>query len=97
MPKLKDGPKSVAKRVRFTLRLPQADEVAITGNFSNWAPEGIPLHHGGRDEWYTTLELAPGVYEYRLKIDGEWRDDPEAARKVPNPFGTENGILIVGQ
>jgi len=95
MAKTKEAPRSTAKSVRFSVRLPQADEASVTGEFTQWDPEGIPLHHSGGDEWYTTLALAPGMYEYRLRVDGEWRDDPHAVRRVPNPFGTENGVLIV--
>lgn len=95
MPKLKEATRSGVKRVRFTVRLPKADEVAITGDFNQWDPVGIPLHRGGGEEWAVALELAPGAYEYRLRVDGRWSDDPDAVRRVPNPFGSENGILIV--
>jgi 1,4-alpha-glucan branching enzyme len=96
MPKIKEAPKSSAKKVRFAVRLPQADEVVLTGDFVNWNPDGIQLHHNGQDEWYVQLELAPGVYQYRLRADGEWIDDPEATRRVANPFGTQNCVLTVG-
>lgn len=96
MPKTKEAPRTRARKVRFAVRLPQADEVLLTGEFVNWNPEGIPLHHDGRDEWYVQLELAPGDYQYRLRVDGAWVDNPEAARRVDNPFGTQNCILTVG-
>ena len=31
----------------------------------------------------------------RFKVDGEWRDNPEASRKIPNPYGTQNCVLTV--
>ncbi|MBI3858582.1 MAG: hypothetical protein HY293_23090, partial [Planctomycetes bacterium] len=43
----------------------------------------------------TALDLPPGEYEYRLIVDGVWRDHPGAAKRVPNPFGTENCVLVV--
>jgi 1,4-alpha-glucan branching enzyme len=95
MPKLKEAPKPRARKLRFSVRLPQADEVVLTGDFTQWSPEGIPLHHDGHEEWYTHLELAPGDYQYRLRVDGEWRDHPQATRKVPNAFGTENCVLTI--
>jgi 1,4-alpha-glucan branching enzyme len=95
MPRLKEAVRSRTRKVRFAVRLPQADEVVLTGDFVQWSPEGILLHHDGREGWYTQLELVPGDYQYRLRVDGEWRDDPEAARRVPNPFGTENCVLTV--
>jgi 1,4-alpha-glucan branching enzyme len=95
MPRLKEIEKPRTKKVRFAVRLPQADEVVLTGDFTRWDPEGIPLHHDGQQVWYTNLDLAPGDYQYRLRVDGEWRDDPEATKKVPNPYGTDNCILRV--
>lgn len=95
MPKTKDAPKIRIRKVRYAVRLPQADEVVLIGEFNRWNPEGIPLHHDGRDEWYVELELPPGDYQYRLKADGAWIDDPGAARRVDNPFGTQNGVLTV--
>lgn len=95
MPRVREARPSL-KPVRYSVRLPQADEVAITGDFTGWDPSGIPLHHGGTDEWYATLNLSPGIHEYRLRVDGEWCDDPAAVRRIRNPFGTENSVLIVG-
>jgi 1,4-alpha-glucan branching enzyme len=95
MPKLKEVSKPRTKKVRFAVRFPQADEVVLTGDFTQWTPEGIPLHHDGDQEWYAQLDLVPGDYQYRLRVDGEWRDNPAAPRKVPNPFGTENCVLTV--
>ncbi len=49
----------------------------------------------GKDTWHLELELPPGTYEYRFVVDGEWGDDPEAARRVANPFGGENAVRVV--
>jgi len=32
MPKMKEAPKARARKVRFSVRLPQADEVVLTGD-----------------------------------------------------------------
>jgi 1,4-alpha-glucan branching enzyme len=95
MPKGKTGFRSPLKRRRFAVRLPGADEVAVTGDFTGWSLEGIPLHHDGRDEWYVTLSLLPGEYQYRLRVDGEWRDDPGAAQQILNPYGSRNSVLRI--
>lgn len=95
MPKLKEAHPARVRKVRYSVRLPLADEVALTGDFTQWNPEGIPLHHQGGDEWYALLELVPGDYQYRLRVDGEWQDDPMAIQKVSNPFGTQNCVLRV--
>ena len=90
------APKTVGvRRVPIEVRADGAKEVAITGDFNRWETEGLRLKLDGNGKWRTGLELRPGEYQYRLIVDGQWRDHPEAAKRVPNPFGTENCVLIV--
>ncbi|MBI4566265.1 MAG: hypothetical protein HY716_16390 [Planctomycetes bacterium] len=79
----------------FVVCAPGAKDVVVTGDFTNWSKEGIRLQMKSDDEWRGTLRLAPGRYQYRLLIDGEWRDDPKAPVRVQNPFVTENCVLEV--
>jgi hypothetical protein len=30
-----------------------------------------------------------------LRIDGQWRDHMEAVESVPNPYGSNNGVLRI--
>ncbi|MCI0701590.1 MAG: glycogen-binding domain-containing protein [Planctomycetia bacterium] len=84
-----------AKHHTVTLKAPEAKSVAVTGNFCNWELEGHPLKHDGKGIWKATLTLLPGRYEYRLLVDGEWRDDPGCTEHVANPFGSENCVFQV--
>ena len=45
--------------------------------------------------WVKELALPPGVYEYRLVVDGKWLPDPQAGETAPNPFGGLNSVLKV--
>jgi 1,4-alpha-glucan branching enzyme len=83
------------RRVPFRVSAPEAKEVRITGDFIGWITNGVGLSKNGNGEWRTVLTLAPGEYQYRLLIDGEWQDHREASRRLPNPFGTENCVLKV--
>jgi 1,4-alpha-glucan branching enzyme len=83
------------QNVPFAVTVPGANEVIVTGDFTEWSTEGVRLASDGDDRWRTTLALAPGEYEYRLIVDGEWRDDPDAPVRRPNPFGTRNCVLVV--
>jgi len=83
------------KRVPFSIKLNGAREVILTGDFTGWATDRLRLYKGPDGEWYTQLELAPGEYQYRLIVDGQWKDAPDAPKRVPNPFGTENCVLTV--
>ena len=98
-PKKSDSAKASAvpplRRVRFLTKIEGAKEVVLTGDFTKWAKDQVKLHPIRSGEWEAVLNLAPGEYQYRLLVDGEWRDHPEASRRVPNAFGSQNGILTV--
>jgi hypothetical protein len=90
------GAKKTAKRrVPFVVKGIEARLIAVTGDFTGWSAEGIRLDRGGNGEWQGTLQLDPGDHEYRLLVDGAWRDHAEAGRRVPNSFGSENCVLTV--
>jgi hypothetical protein len=90
------GDPSAARRVTLIAPLAgPAQVVIVTGDFSNWSPEGIRLERGADGKWSTTLQLRPGEYQYRLIVDGEWWNNPGAGRRVPNAFGSENDVLVV--
>lgn len=83
------------RRIPFRVRLDGAREVILTGEFTGWATDRLRLQPGPQGEWMADLELAPGEYQCRLIVDGQWRDVPGLERRVPNPFGTENAVLVV--
>ena len=72
-----------------------ARSVAVAGTFNDWKPKRTRLHQNGFGEWEVDLSLAPGDYEYRFVVDGEWTDDPLSCRHVANPFGGVNAVLHV--
>jgi 5'-AMP-activated protein kinase regulatory beta subunit len=84
------------KRVTFALTAPQAQEVYVCGSFNDWDLTKTPLKADGKGGWKALVMLPPGTYEYRLLVDGQWTDDPQADQYVPNPFGTSNCIVQVG-
>jgi len=87
--------KPAHKRIAFVFRHDHAKDVVITGDFTGWSEGGIRLTKGPNGEWQTILKLAPGEHQYRLRVDGSWEDHPQAKKRVPNPFGTQNCILTV--
>jgi 1,4-alpha-glucan branching enzyme len=92
---LEKRPKSPAKRVSFVARAEKAKSVSVTGDFTGWAAEGIPLSKGSNGDWLTSLVLPPGEYQYRLRVDGQWQDHAQAQQRVRNSFGSENCVLTV--
>ena len=74
---------------------PQAESVAVAGDFNNWQPARQPMRdETGGGVWTTTLELTPGRYEYMFVVNGqEWVPDPLARVRRPDGFGRENAVL----
>jgi 1,4-alpha-glucan branching enzyme len=91
----KQPKKSVLKAITFKAKIGDAREVVLTGDFTGWAKDKVRLAKGSGGEWTGTVELTPGRYQYRLLVDGEWKDDPSAEQRVPNDFGTTNCVLNV--
>jgi len=88
-------PKAPIRRVPIVVKDVIAEEVRITGDFTDWLKDGIRLSHNGKNEWRTVLPLGPGRYQYRLLVDGEWKDHADASERVENPFGSKNCVLKV--
>ncbi|HAX97470.1 MAG TPA: glycoside hydrolase, partial [Candidatus Atribacteria bacterium] len=45
--------------------------------------------------WSKIILIAPGRYEYKFFVDGEWWNDPHNDQKVYNAFGSLNNVLSV--
>jgi chromosome partitioning protein len=80
-------------------RDPSASEVRIAGDFNGWIPdkgvESLVAGEGPARVWTKILHLAPGTYQYRYVVDGEWREDPENPRAISGPVGGRNSVLVV--
>lgn len=74
----------------FSFRAPEAMSVQLVGDFTHWEEKPISLKKEAGGVWHASVPLAPGEHHYRFLVDGEWRDDPECAVRVPNPFGGQN-------
>jgi len=89
------APKAARKSVQMRIPLGEARDVILTGDFTGWATDKLRLNKAANGEWTGTVELTPGEYQYRLLVDGQWRDDPAAQAHVPNQFGSTNCVLKV--
>lgn len=85
----------VLTRVPLKFRLPNAASVRVSGSFNNWDQTGLALTPMSDGEWALEFELAPGRYEYRLIVDDQWIDVPDAIETVENPFGSRNAVLVI--
>ncbi len=70
-------------------------ELGIAGDFNDWIPDADVETTRHADIVTKTLRLAPGTYQYRLIVDGQWREDKGNPKTTVNEFGEVNSILIV--
>jgi 1,4-alpha-glucan branching enzyme len=88
--------KERTRRVNFSLLAPQAESLSVAGDFNNWNTISHPLKKDKKGVWKISLDLIPGIYQYRFFVDGEWQSDPNCDDCVENPFGTLNCVKKVG-
>ena|SRR5216110_3105446 len=88
-PKRKETKES---KENFALFAPEAQSVELVGNFTNWENNPVPLKKSKDGTWKATVTLESGTYEYRFKVDGQWRNDPDCPKRSTNPYGEENCI-----
>jgi 1,4-alpha-glucan branching enzyme len=86
----------IAKRkVTFSYAAPEALSVLLAGDFTGWQQAPLPLKKDKSGVWTRTIALPAGRYEYRLLVDGQWRDDPQCPHRQPNQFGGQNCVCLV--
>jgi 1,4-alpha-glucan branching enzyme len=89
-----------ARTVKVTFTLPadvQAESVALCGDFNDWSAENIKLARDRDGSWRVEVALEPGhSYRYRYLVDGErWENAWHADRYVPNPYGSDDSVVLV--
>jgi 1,4-alpha-glucan branching enzyme len=79
----------------FSFQAPMATSVQLVGDFTHWEKSPINMRKGADGIWQATVDLEPGRHYYRFLVDGQWRDDPECALQVPNPYGSRDAVRHV--
>jgi 1,4-alpha-glucan branching enzyme len=81
--------------VRLSIRADSgARNVVVVGSFSDWKPVRMRKQKDG--SFVANVEVAPGSYEYKFIIDGNWLVDPDNSAWALNPYGTLNSVMVVG-
>lgn len=90
---------AAAREVIVRFKDESAGDVRIAGDFNGWVPDrgvrSLIASEGQTRVWTKVLKLAPGTYQYRYVVDGEWREDPSNPQSAPGPTGQPNSILHV--
>ncbi len=82
--------------ILFRHRAPGAQNAFVAGSFNNWNASGQAMvDPDGDGTWEARVTLAPGTYEYKFVIDGNWITDETAANFKDDGFGGKNSIIEV--
>jgi 1,4-alpha-glucan branching enzyme len=87
--------KTPRQKVTFSYAAPKAQSVLLAGDFTGWQQAPLKLKKGKDGVWKTAVSLPPGIYEYRMLVDGQWENDPQCPTRRPNQFGGENCVCKV--
>lgn len=99
MLKKKFTPKRTVCKVTFSVPSEIVNKkVALVGDFNNWDTTSTILTNKD-GEYKTEVRLKPeSEYKFKYLIDGEkWENDYKADAYVPNVFGTDDSVVIVGK
>ena len=89
--------KTAKKRITFTFSASDAAEVFLVGDFNGWDETAAPMKYKATGEFEKILQLSPGRYEYKFKVDGRWECDPGNWDRCENPHGSMNSVLTVAE
>jgi chromosome partitioning protein len=73
----------------------QCRRLQLAGDFNDWIPDRDVETRKLNGRWQKVFTAEPGVYEYRLLIDGKWQADPTNPAEIPNELGGINSLLQV--
>ena len=80
---------------RFVVYRPDAQQLAITGNFTEWKTVSMK-RTGPGGYWEVTLKLPKGEYRYAYILDGHQQlADPTVQAREQDDFGGENSVLRI--
>jgi 1,4-alpha-glucan branching enzyme len=83
------------QEIEFSLYAPHATSIFLAGTFNNWTTNSLPMKKGRDGLWRIKVRMAPGRYEYKFFVDGDWSQETSSSDVVANPFGTQNGVISV--
>lgn len=73
-----------------------ADNVVLSGELNDWSSESLVLERDGEGTWRVVVAFEPGrSCRHRYLLDGEhWENHWQADRYAPNPYGSEDSVIV---
>ena len=79
-------------RYAVRVRAPEAGRVALRGDFTGWEP--VKLRPAGPGWWEVVIEMAPGLHQLQLSVDGGTWQPPPGVPTTLGTYGDEVGIVV---
>lgn len=80
--------------VEFRFYRPQASQVWLVGDFSDWRDGVIPMRRLPDGYWQASLLLEPGLFRFRYQADGQWFTDYAAFGIEQGRYGPDSVIRV---
>lgn len=86
---------SKTRRTSFQLSRPDADSVALVGDFNQWKKSANPMKKDSKGVWKTEVKLPEGEYQFRYLVNGsDWENDKDCPT-VSNSFHSQNSVVNI--
>jgi len=82
-------------QVNFYCRAPQAQSVALIGDFNQWQPATHPMTRMPDGGWVIRIDLPHGHHQYQFLVDGVPTLDPNAMGKVHNERNETVSLIAI--
>lgn len=82
-----------ARRVRLVVRVADAAQVELAGDFTDWRP--IALTRAAPGVWDAVFDLASGVHRVNVRVDGAAWSVPAGTTRAPDDYGGTVGLFVV--
>ena len=79
----------------FTLQAPQAKQVFLAGEMTDWDKSKLPMQQAADGSWHATVDLGAGEWLYKFIVDGKWQYDQTAMHDADG-FGDQHSFVFVG-
>ena len=86
-----------AEPVGFSLAAPEARQVFLAGEMTDWDQGKRAMTRGTDGVWRLQLDLAPGQWLYKFVVDGRWVHDPATPDHDADGQGGQHSFVFVGE
>jgi enterochelin esterase-like enzyme len=80
----------------FSLDAPDAKEVFLAGEMTDWDAGKVAMQRDEHGTWHTALDLEPGQWLYKFVVDGQWVQDPATPDHDADGRGGQHSFVFVG-